>query len=173
MGERIDGSSIFPKVVDPACSDMYIVPMYHSAFLDPFEPDVLVLICRFVDPTGQPHPDTADTCLARAHARVKKECGFELWCLTELEFYLIMDQTNDFQSSLFPMTPQRGYHEGGPFIRGELIVTEMLKKIQSCFGSIKYVHTEVGCIDNIEAEVPELKNKRLEQHEVCDCALIN
>ena len=34
-GERVDGSSIF-TYIDNGSSDLYVIPMYRTAFLDPF-----------------------------------------------------------------------------------------------------------------------------------------
>src|SRR5690348_17867300 len=34
-GERVDGSSLFRGVVDVSSSDLYVVPLYSSAFLNP------------------------------------------------------------------------------------------------------------------------------------------
>ena len=36
-GERVDGSSLFKGMVDPALSDLYVVPEYKTAFLNPFD----------------------------------------------------------------------------------------------------------------------------------------
>ena len=35
-GERVDGSSLFRDMVDVNLSDLYVVPVYKSAFLNPF-----------------------------------------------------------------------------------------------------------------------------------------
>jgi len=42
-GERVDGSSLFPGLVDPASSDLYVVPSYATAFLSPFDSSSLKL----------------------------------------------------------------------------------------------------------------------------------
>ena len=49
QGERIDGSSIFKGIIDPSNSDLYVVPIYKTAFISPFEENTLGIICRFVD----------------------------------------------------------------------------------------------------------------------------
>src|SRR5512145_2489046 len=36
-GERVDGSSLFKGLLDPANSDLYVVPRYRSAFVSPFD----------------------------------------------------------------------------------------------------------------------------------------
>ena len=45
-GERVDGSSLFKGMVDPALSDLYVVPVYKSAFLNPFDSTSLDFTCR-------------------------------------------------------------------------------------------------------------------------------
>ena len=37
-GERVDGSSLFKGMVDAGLSDVYAVPVYKTAFLNPFDP---------------------------------------------------------------------------------------------------------------------------------------
>ncbi|GAI94859.1 unnamed protein product, partial [marine sediment metagenome] len=34
-GERVDGSNLFPYI-DPSNSDIYVIPRYRTAFVDPF-----------------------------------------------------------------------------------------------------------------------------------------
>ena len=36
-GERVDGSSLFKGLVDVALSDLYVVPVYRTVFLNPFD----------------------------------------------------------------------------------------------------------------------------------------
>ena len=35
-GERVDGSSLFPGLMEAGSSDLYVVPKFSSAFMDPF-----------------------------------------------------------------------------------------------------------------------------------------
>ena len=37
-GERVDGSSLFPNFVQAGASDLYVVPRYRTAFVNPFDP---------------------------------------------------------------------------------------------------------------------------------------
>jgi len=71
-GERVDGSSLFPGLVDTASSDLYVVPSYATAFLSPFESASLNFICRFLDRDGQLAPFTPDNILTIAHQRFRK-----------------------------------------------------------------------------------------------------
>ncbi len=60
-GERVDGSSIFKGLVDVGASDLYVVPRYATAFVDPFDPAGLSVLCRFVDRDGAPAAFSPDT----------------------------------------------------------------------------------------------------------------
>lgn len=42
-GERVDGSSLFRSMVGVDASDLYVVPVYRSAFLNPFHEPSLEL----------------------------------------------------------------------------------------------------------------------------------
>ena len=35
-GERVDGSSLFPHYVEAGSSDLYVLPRYRTAFVNPF-----------------------------------------------------------------------------------------------------------------------------------------
>ena len=36
LGERVDGSNLFPNIIDPGNSDLYVVPRFKTAFINPF-----------------------------------------------------------------------------------------------------------------------------------------
>lgn len=59
-GERVDGSSLFPGLFPTGESDLYAVPVYRWAFLNPFADDELDIVCRFVDHRGRPCVSTPD-----------------------------------------------------------------------------------------------------------------
>ena len=47
-GERVDGSSLFPAFIEAGNSDLYVVPRYSTAFLDPFaEIPTVTMLCSF------------------------------------------------------------------------------------------------------------------------------
>ena len=49
LGERVDGSSLFP-FISASSSDLYVLPRFSSAFLDPFAPVATVtMLCSFFD----------------------------------------------------------------------------------------------------------------------------
>ncbi len=161
-GERCDGSSIFKGMVDVGKSDLYVVPVYKTAFLNPFDPTSLDLTCRFLDRNGNLADFAPDNILAKAHNNFKNKTGFDIYSLGELEFYLI----GNFENQTYPMPKQRGYHQSAPFVKTDHIVNEMLHHMAKITGNIKYAHNEVGYIDKVESDFAELKGKSAEQVEI-------
>ena len=51
-GERVAGSSLFRGMVDAALSALYVVPVFKTAFLNPFDETSLDFICRYVTRDG-------------------------------------------------------------------------------------------------------------------------
>ena len=52
-GERVDGSSLFSSI-EAASSDLYVMPVFRTAFIDPFqEIPTLCLLCDYFDRDGQ------------------------------------------------------------------------------------------------------------------------
>lgn len=161
-GERVDGSSLFKGIVDASSSDLYVVPVYKTAFINPFDDKAIDFVCRFIDKTGKRAAYAPDNILHNASELLKKNTGLELWALGELEFFLMTEDN----SPLFPCPKQRGYHAAGPFVKTTEILTEMLRYITQICGSVKYAHHEVGYLDNVVSDFPELNGKRAEQVEV-------
>ncbi|MEK9136876.1 MAG: glutamine synthetase, partial [Bacteroidota bacterium] len=62
-GERVDGSSLFKGMVDAALSDLYVMPLYKSAFLNPFDEASLDFMCRYLTKEGELAPFAPDTIL--------------------------------------------------------------------------------------------------------------
>ena len=53
-GERVDGSSLFP-FIEAGKSDLYVVPKFRTAFVNPFaEIPTLDILCSFYDREGNP-----------------------------------------------------------------------------------------------------------------------
>lgn len=161
-GERADGSSIFPGVVETGASDVYLVPVYRSAFVNPFEPHTLSFICRFFDRDGNLAPFAPDNILHRAVTQLHDHTGLQLRALGELEFYLISENSAAF----YPSEPQRGYHASAPFVKSGEVLDEMLRLLEQITGAVKYGHGEVGWIPSIESQNPELSGKTAEQFEI-------
>jgi len=161
-GERADGSSLFKGMVDTGLSDVYIVPVYRTAFLNPFDEGSLDFVCRYLTKDGDPAPFAPDNILAKACRLFRNKTGLEIRTMGELEFYLVSDKTN----GLYPCPPQRGYHGSAPFIKGGAVLDEILRHITQITGAIKYAHGEVGYLDAIPSDNPELRGKRAEQMEI-------
>ncbi|GAB4340740.1 MAG: glutamine synthetase family protein [Calditrichia bacterium] len=161
-GERVDGSSLFKGMVDAALSDLYVVPEYKTAFLNPFDTTSLDFICRYLDRNGERAPFTLDNILYRASRQFKEKTGLELHALGELEFFLIYPPENE----LFPISKQAGYHASSPYIKTSKVLDEMLRLITQISGSVKYAHSEVGFIESIRSDIPEIKGKAGEQLEI-------
>ena len=139
MGERVDGSSLF-DFVDAASSDLYVVPQLRTAFLNPFsELPTLDIMCGFYDVEGNPLASSPQQILRKAQQALEDETGCRLEALGELEYYLFSPA-----EELFPVEPQRGYHEAGPFSKWEEVRVESLAHLTRMGCSVKYAHAEVG-----------------------------
>ena len=141
-GERIDGSSLFP-FIEPDSSDLYVVPRFRTAFVDPFtEIPTLNLLCSYFTKEGLPLESAPEYTLQKAHKAFQKSTGLSFATMGELEFYVIA-QTDP----LFPTPNQRGYHESSPFTKFEAFRSEAINLIANAGGQIKYGHSEVGNFD--------------------------
>jgi glutamine synthetase len=161
-GERVDGSSLFRGLMDTSDSDLYVVPCYRTAFISPFDERSLNLICRFLDRHGDPAPFTPDNILTIAHSRFKERTRIEFHSLGELEFFLI----GEHGPHLYEPARQSGYHSASPFFKYGPVVDEMVRYIAQITGLVKYAHAEVGFIDSVRSDRPDLAGKRAEQHEI-------
>ncbi len=139
-GERVDGSSLFP-FVEAGKSDLYVIPKYRTAFLNPFtEVPTVDLLCSFYNRDGQPFESSPEFILKKAH-RALKETGLadEFQTMGELEYYVIADAED-----LYPVPDQKGYHESAPFNKFTEYRVEAMRLIAQAGGQIKYGHSEVG-----------------------------
>jgi glutamine synthetase len=161
-GERVDGSSLFKGVIDVSLSDLYVVPEYKTAFLNPFDNKSLDFICRFLTKEGNRAPFTLDNILAKAVQLFRENTGLELYALGELEFFLISGR----DQKAYPLHKQQGYHEAEPFMKSGEILNEMVHAITQTTGAVKYIHSEVGSIETIQSNVDEINGKSAEQLEV-------
>jgi len=139
-GERVDGSSLFPNYVEAGSSDLYVIPRYRSAFLNPFsEIPALDILCSYYDKDGKPFANSPEHILRKSHEVLKQKTGFSFEVMGELEYYIISEQDR-----LFEAVDQRGYHESSPFCKWEKLRIEAMQAIAKCGGFIKYGHSEVG-----------------------------
>ncbi|MBN2489880.1 MAG: glutamine synthetase [Planctomycetes bacterium] len=161
-GERLDGSSLYRGIVDAAGSDLYVVPLYRTAFLNPFDGESLDFLCRYFTRDGEVAPFTVDTILDRASALLKRTTPHELYALGELEFFLL----SSAESKLYPAQSQAGYHATAPFAKSGAILDEMARLIAQLTGSVKYSHGEVGHVESVHSDLDEIRGKRAEQMEI-------
>lgn len=149
-GERVDGSSLF-GTIDAGSSDLYVVPRYRTAFVNPFSqiPAVDVL-CHFYTPDGKPFDSSPAGILRRAEEEFRKVSGYEFHALGELEYYVISPK-----NTLYPTVTQKGYHESYPFSKWEGLRTEAMAAIAEAGGRIKYGHSEVGFIRTEDSEMAQ------------------
>lgn len=141
MGERVDGSSLF-NFVDATSSDLYVVPRYKTAFVNPFaDVPTIDIICSFYNNQGDPLESAPEYILRKAQAQLKAQTGLTMEALGELEYYLFSEI-----DKIYPIVEQKGYHESHPFSKWGLVRREAMQVISEMGGMIKYGHAEVGNI---------------------------
>ena len=138
-GERVDGSSLFP-FIEAGNSDLYVIPRYSTAFLDPFaEIPTVSMLASFFDKEGKPLHSSPEYTLRKACEEFRKSTGMEFYAMGELEYYVISED-----SGLFPASDQKGYHESAPYAKFNDFRVECMNLIAQAGGQIKYGHNEVG-----------------------------
>lgn len=138
-GERVDGSSLFPYI-EAGASDLYVIPRYRTAFLNPFsEIPAIDILCSYYTKEGKPLESAPEYTLRKAHEEFKKVTGMEFQAMGELEYYVISEK-----EELFETEDQRGYHESSPFCKWADFRCECMRAIAQTGGQIKYGHSEVG-----------------------------
>jgi len=153
IGERVDGSSLLPYI-DAASSDLYVIPRYKTAYVNPFSPVPTVdILCSYYTSEGVPLPSSPENIVRKAGQVLKNSTGLTLEAMGELEYYVLYDSQR-----FYPTMAQRGYHESAPFSKWEGLRCEAMQLIAQAGGKIKYGHSEVG---NIREE-----NQEMEQHEI-------
>lgn len=139
-GERVDGSSLFPSFIEAGNSDLYVIPRFSTAFVDPFaEIPTLTLLASFFDKDGKPFRSSPEYTLRKACEEFEKTTGMEFHAMGELEYYVISDDLG-----LFHASDQKGYHESAPYAKFNDFRTECMSLIAQTGGQIKYGHNEVG-----------------------------
>ena len=138
-GERVDGSSLF-SFVEAGSSDLYVIPRYATAFVDPFaEIPTLCLLCSFFDKEGAMLESAPEQTLAKACRAFTRVTGMEFQAMGELEYYVIFDD-----DGRFPAIDQHGYHESAPYAKANEFRAKCMLYIAQTGGQIKYGHSEVG-----------------------------
>jgi glutamine synthetase len=158
-GERADGSSLFPGLGIPAgASDVVLRARAVTAFLDPFSPlPTLAVLCGHAARDGAPLPESPDTLVRRASARLESETGSALHALGEVEFFLgrRADERDPRGAD------DRGYHATAPFVFGESLRRRALATLSGIGVAVKYGHSEVGYVPAHDGE-----RVTWEQHEI-------
>lgn len=141
-GERVDGSSLF-TYIEADTSDLYVLPKYRTAFINPFEEiPTLDILCSYFDKDGVPLKSASETVMKKAGQILIEKTGYELQAMGELEYYIIANK--DEINMGFPAVDQRGYHESNPFTKFDQLRKEAMMYISEAGGKIKYGHSEVG-----------------------------
>lgn len=71
-GERVDGSSLFPYI-EAGSSDLYVIPRYRTAFLNPFSQiPAIDILCSYYTKEGKPLESAPEYTLRKAHEEFKK-----------------------------------------------------------------------------------------------------
>ena len=152
-GERVDGSSIF-SYIDSASSDLYVIPRYKTAYVNPFSQIPAVdMLCSYYTNKGVPLASSPENIVRKAHESLKKSTGLSFEAMGELEYYVMSDK-----QQIYPATTQKGYHESSPFSKWEMLRCEAMEAIAQAGGKIKYSHSEVGYIVG--------KQQDMEQNEI-------
>lgn len=152
-GERVDGSSLF-SFVGAGSSDLYVIPRYRTAFVNPFtEKPALDMLCSFYDFEGKPLESAPENILKKAYNQFMAKSGMGIKALGELEYYV-----KSIEDDLYPMIDQKGYHQTMPFAKFEDLRIEALDLCAKAGCKIKYGHSEVGCFTK--------EGDNYEQHEI-------
>ncbi|MDH5462507.1 MAG: glutamine synthetase beta-grasp domain-containing protein, partial [Candidatus Bathyarchaeota archaeon] len=155
FGERVDGSSLF-SYIDPKSSDIYIMPKFETAFINPFSlMPTLNVLCEYLDENGKPLDVAPQNILSRAEEKLHASTGITLKALAELEFYIVNKQEN----AVFHRLSERNYHESAPLAGFEDIRNEVLVSLADIGIATKYGHAEVGRFCSKSGHV-------MEQHEI-------
>ena len=168
-GERVDGSSLFP-FIEAGSSDLYVIPRFRTAFVDPFaELPTVSMLCSFFNKDGKPLDSSPEYTLHKACKAFKDVTGMEFQAMGELEYYVISEDED-----MFPATDQRGYHESAPYAKFNDFRTECMAYIAQTGGQIKYGHSEVGnfALDGMIYEQNEIEFLPVRAEDAADQLMI-
>ncbi|MBK9389375.1 MAG: glutamine synthetase [Bacteroidetes bacterium] len=168
-GERVDGSSLF-SFVESGSSDLYVVPRYRTAFVNPFtEIPTLEILCSFYNNEGKPLESAPEFILRKAYTRLKENTGYNMKAFGELEYYI-----KSPHDELYPLIDQKGYHQSRPFAKFEELRIKALELCAKAGCRIKYGHSEVGSFtqDGMDFEQHEIEFLPVEVDEAVDQLLI-
>lgn len=113
-GERVDGTNLF-AYIDVASSDLYVIPRYKTAYVNPFSPAPTVdMLCSCYDSNGERLPSSPENIVEKASKVLKNSTGLTLEAMGELEYYVLYDN-----QPLYPVMAQKNYQESPPFCKWE------------------------------------------------------
>lgn len=165
LGERVDGSSLFP-FISAGSSDLYVLPRFSTAFVDPFAPlPTVTMLCSFFDKDGKPLESSPEYTLDKACREFTRVTGLYFQAMGELEYYVITPDSGEF-----PAVDQKGYHESAPFAKFNDFRTLCMNIIAGIGGKIKYGHSEVGnfTLDGINYEQNEIEFLPVDARDAAD-----
>ena len=168
-GERVDGSSLFP-FIEAGNSDLYVLPRFSTAFMDPFAPlPTLTMLCSFFDKEGNPMALSPVATLDRACDDFTRVTGLEFQAMGELEYYVIAPAQDSF-----PAVDQKGYHESEPFAKFNGFRQRCMAAIAAIGGKTKYGHSEVGnfTLDGMVYEQNEIEFLPVDARKAADELLL-
>jgi glutamine synthetase len=152
-GERVDGSSLF-SYIDSTSSDLYVIPRYKTAYLNPFSfIPAIDMLCSYYTSDGSRLPSSPENITRKAHKALKSSTGLNFEAMGELEYYVFSDR-----QQRYPSMSQEGYEESSPFSKWERLRCEAMQAIAQAGGKVKYAHSEVGSICGEDYD--------MEQHEI-------
>ncbi len=146
-GERVDGSSLF-SFLEAGSSDLYVVPRFKTAFLNPFsEIPAVDILCSYYDKDGNPLASAPENIMRKAHQALLSQTGYSMEVMGEIEYYVISEK-----DELYRATDQKGYHESEPFVKWEQLRVDAMMAMAQTGANIKYSHSEVGNFSDEEHE---------------------
>ncbi len=169
-GERVDGSNIFPAFMHAGSSDLYVIPRFNTAFLDPFsEIPTLSFLCSYFNKDGLPMENSPEYVLKKAAESFTKVTDMTFQAMGELEYYVIGEKED-----LYLIDDQKGYHESMPYAKFEHFRAECMYQIAKTGALIKYGHSEVGnfTLDNQIYEQNEIEFLITDVQEAADQLVI-
>jgi len=167
--ERVDGSILF-LFIESGSSDLYVIPKYRTAFVNPFtEHPTLEILCSFYNSDGKPLESSPEYILRKAYTRFIDKTGLRMKAFGELEYYI-----KSVHDDLYPLADQKGYHQARPFAKFEDMRIEALELCAKAGCRIKYGHSEVGSFtkDGEDYEQHEIEFLPVEIDEAVDQLLI-
>jgi len=168
-GERVDGSNLF-SFIEAGSSDLYVLPRYRTAFVNPFtQTPTLEILCSFYNSEGKPLESASEHILSKACKRFTGATGFTVKALGELEYYV-----KSVSDNLYPLIDQKGYHQSKPFAKFEDLRVEALELCARAGCHIKYGHSEVGSFskDGFDYEQHEIEFLHMPVNEAVEHIMI-